>query len=59
MLITDVADKPAKARVISKLLTNFILLEFVAREDDHASRIVALEQLRDERLAKGSGTARN
>ena len=59
LLVADVADEPAQARVVAEELAHLVLLELVAREDDQPARVEVVEGVADERLAEGAGATRD
>lgn len=48
MLVANIANEEAEAWVVVELQPNFILLEFVAREDDNLLWVEVLEGVLDE-----------
>lgn len=55
--VTDVAEEIPKSGVVVEHFAQFVLLEFVAREDDEPLGVKVFERVVDERFAKRACSA--
>jgi hypothetical protein len=58
-LVSQISYKPTQSRVIPEKLSDFILLQFVARVYDQAAWAQAVESVPKEGLAERASASRN